>query len=74
MSELLRLLGLTQDGALVPYIVGGVGVWVAMSMRGLRADIKRGEDAHRAITEKIDSLGEKVNSIAVDVGKLLGAK
>ena len=72
MGELLRLLGLSQDGALVPYLLGGLGVWAVMSLRGVRTEIKRGEATHATLATKIDTLDGKVNGIAVDVGRLLG--
>ena len=77
MGEVLRLLGMTQDGALVPYLVGGVAVWAVMTVRGLRRDLDamraENREAHAAITDNIKettaNLTDSIRDVKADLGK-----
>jgi len=66
MGEVLRLLGMTQDGALVPYLVGGVVVWAVMTVRGLRRDLDTMRVENREAHARI---GENIQTVKVDIGK-----
>ena len=78
MGEILRLFGLTQDGAMVPYVVGVVVAWAVMSIRWLRADLaamdKKNEKAHDRITENIKEakadLGKRFDDIGARISDL----
>ena len=83
MGEVLRLFGLMEDGALIPYIVGGVVVWATMTARGLRPDLDamraENREAHDGITKnvqavdaKVDRLGERLGTVAADVSFMAG--
>ena len=68
---------MTQDGALVPYLVGGVAVWAAMTVRGLRRDLDamraENREAHARIGENIQTvkadLGKRIDDFKADLGK-----
>ena len=70
MSEVLRLIGLTQDGAGLTVLLAAVIVWMTMSVRQLRNDvdgIKRKADDN---AEAIAALRTEVHDIATNVAVL----
>ena len=73
MGEVLRLLGMTQDGALVPYLVGGVVAWAAMTVRGLRRDLdamrSENREAHAGITDNIKEVKADLGKRIDDLGR-----
>jgi hypothetical protein len=65
MGEVLRLFGLMEDGALIPYLVGGVVVWAALTVRGLRDHVDRLRKDH-------EKMGDTLDTVAKDVAFLRG--
>ena len=70
MSEVLRLIGLSQDGALMPVIMVGVGVWLTMSVRQLRTDMATLKDDHRRLETRMEKLADGLAKLASDVSQL----
>lgn len=59
MSEALRLIGLTQDGALPPMLACAV-VWMTMTVRQLRGDVASLRDDHRKMDASLRRMAEDV--------------
>ncbi len=72
MGEVVRLLGLTQDGALVPYLVGGLLVWATMSVRALNTAVAQLRDDHQAMDKTLKDVANDIASLREDVGFLRG--
>ena len=72
MTEVLRLIGLSQDGSLMTLVMVGVGVWVIMSVKQLRADHGRMEARMDRLETRMDRLEAAINKIAADVAFLRG--
>ena len=77
MTEVLRVTGLTQDGALLPVLLTGAVVWMVMTVRNMRGDvailrdsIKANADAIKANADAIAALRVEVHTIATDVAVL----
>lgn len=60
MSEALRLIGLTQDGALLPVLLACAVVWMTMTVRQLRGDVASLRDDHRKMDEALRRVAEDV--------------
>lgn len=83
MSEALRLIGLTQDGALLPVILACAVVWMTVTVRHWREDVSKLRDDqrsmsdnlrddHRRMGEKLERLAEDVSTLRADVAFLRG--
>lgn len=71
MAEALRLIGLTQDGALLTVLLACAVVWMTMTVRQLRADVKGNADGIKANADAITALRSDVHSIGKDVAVLM---
>ena len=60
MSEALRLIGLTQDGALLPVLLACAVVWMTMTVRQLRGDVASLRDDHRKMDAALRRMAEDV--------------
>ena len=60
MSEALRLIGLTQDGALLPVLLACAVVWLTMTVRQLRGDVASLRDEHRTMDASLRRVAEDV--------------
>ena len=70
MSEALGLIGLTRAGALLTVLLACAVVWMTMTMRQLRSDVKANADGIRSNAEAIAALTGEVHRIARDVAVL----
>ncbi len=74
MTEVLRLIGLSKDGSLMPIIMVGVGVWAIMSIRHLRGDMAAMNTAlradHQRLETRMDRLEGALDKVAADVADL----
>lgn len=73
MADVIRLLGLSQDGGLAPYILSGLVVWVLLNIRQLRADHGRMDAQMTALTAKVDGIKGSLATLTADVAALRGA-
>ena len=60
MSEALRLIGLMQDGALLPVLPACAVVWMTMTVRQLRGDVASLRDEHRKTDASLRRVAEDV--------------
>ncbi len=65
MTEVLRLIGLTQDGAMLPAVLVGVVVWMTITVRQMRSDVEKLSRDH-------DSMDATLRRVAEDVAYLRG--
>lgn len=70
MAEALRLIGLTQDGALLTVLLACAVVWMTMTVRQLRTDVKANAQGIKANAEAIAALRGEVHAIATNVAVL----
>ena len=70
MAEALRLTGLTQDGALLTVLLACAVVWMTMTVRQLRTDVKANAQGIKANAEAIAALRGEVHAIATNVAVL----
>ena len=74
MTEVLRLIGLSQDGSLMPIIMVGVGVWAITSIKHLRSDMAAMNIAlladHQRLETRMDRLESALGKVAADVADL----
>lgn len=70
MSEALRLIGLTQDGALLPVILACAVVWMVVTVRQWRDDVSKLHADHERLDGKYDRLDGKLERLAADVATL----
>ncbi len=70
MAEALRLIGLTQDGALLTVLLACAVVWMTMTVRQLRTDVKANAQGIKANAEAIAALRGEVHAIATNVAIL----
>jgi len=70
MAEALRLTGLTQDGALLTVLLACAVVWMTMTVRQLRTDVKANAQGIEANAEAIAALRGDVHAIATNVAVL----
>ena len=72
MTEALRLIGLTQDGALLPVILACAVVWMTMTVRQLRGDVTGLRKDHERMDGKLERLAGDVAGLRTDVAYLRG--
>ena len=70
MAEALRLIGLTQDGALLTVLLACAVVWMTITVRQLRTDVKANAQGIEANAEAIAALRADVHAIATNVAVL----
>ncbi len=70
MAEALRLIGLTQDGALLTVLLACAVMWMTMTLRQLRTDVKANAQGIEANAEAIAALRAEVHAIATNVAVL----
>ena len=70
MAEALRLIGLTQDGALLTVLLACAVVWMTMTERQSRSDVKANAQGFKANAEAIAALRGVVHAIATNVARL----
>ncbi len=70
MAEALRLIGLTQDGALLTVLLACAVMWMTMTVRQLRTDVKANAQGIEANAEAIAALRGEVHAIATNVAVL----
>ena len=70
MAEALRLIGLTQDGALLTVLLACAVVWMTITVRQLRTDVKANAQGIEANAEAIAALRAEVHAIATNVAVL----
>lgn len=72
MADALRLIGLTQDGALLPVLLACAVVWMTMTVRQLRGDVASLRDDHRRMDDAFRGMARDVASLREDVAFLRG--
>ena len=70
MAETLGLIGHTQDGALLTVLLACAVVWMTMTVRQLRTDVKANAQGIKANAEAIAALRGEVHAIATNVAVL----
>ena len=70
MADALRLIGLTQGGALLAVLLACAVVWMTMAVRQLRTDVKANAQGIEANAEAIAALRGEVHAIAANVAVL----
>ena len=64
------MIGLTQDGALLTVLLACAVVWMTMTVRQLRTDVKANAQGIKANAEAIAALRGEVHAIATNVAVL----
>ena len=79
MTEVLRLIGLSQDGSLLTLTMVGIGVWVIMSIKQLRTDQTRTntaladlKDDHRRLETAFGKMARGIADLRADIAFLRG--
>ena len=72
MSEALRLIGLTQDGALLPVILACAVVWMIVTVRQWRDDVSKLHADHVRLDGKLERVQADVSMLRGDVAFLRG--
>lgn len=73
VTDVLRLIGLTQDGARLPVLLTGAVVWMVMTVRNMRGDLAILRDSIKANAGAIKANADAIAAlpaIATDVGVL----
>ena len=60
MAEALRLIGLTQDGAMMPMLLTGAVVWMTLTVRHLRGDVANLRADHQRMDGALRRMAEDV--------------
>ena len=72
MAEALRLIGLTEDGALLPVILACAVVWMTVTVRHWREDVTKLHAGHARLDEKLERVQADVSTLRADVAFLRG--
>ena len=66
MAEALRLIGLMQDGALLPVILACAVVWMTVTVQQWRRDVAKLHD-HARLGKKLETVARDVSTLRADV-------
>ena len=72
MGDLLRLVGLTQEGAALPILLACAVVWMTMTVRQLRSDIDKMKLDLKQISDTLNKVSERLHTVSENVAFLLG--
>ena len=72
MAEALRLIGLTQDGALLPVILACAVVWMTVTVRHWREDVSKLHADHERLEKRLETVSGDVATVRADVAFLRG--